>query len=49
MIDIASIERYKKILERVDAIDKLEKRKKDALKNPQDLEERIREKIQEST
>lgn len=49
MIDIASVERYKKILERVDAIDKLEKRKKDALKNPQDLEERLREKIEEST
>jgi citrate lyase subunit beta/citryl-CoA lyase len=49
MIDIASIERYKKILERVDAIKKIENRKRDALQNPQALEEKLREKIQENT
>ncbi len=42
MIDIASAERCKKVLFRSNAILKMEKRKEDALKNPDYLEEKLR-------
>jgi citrate lyase subunit beta/citryl-CoA lyase len=45
MIDIASAERCKKIMHRVNAISELETRKKEALKNPDSLEEKLRERI----
>lgn len=45
MIDIASAERCKKIINRVNAINELETRKKKALKDSDSLEERLRERI----
>jgi citrate lyase subunit beta/citryl-CoA lyase len=45
MIDIASAERCKKIINKVNAINEIEKRKKKALEDPNSLEEKLRERI----
>lgn len=48
MIDIASAERCKIILERVEAIAAIETRKNEALKNPDKLEEELSDAIRKS-
>jgi citrate lyase subunit beta/citryl-CoA lyase len=48
MIDIATAERCKIILERAEAIDSLEARKNEALKSPDKLEEELRDAIRKS-
>ena len=42
MIDIASAERCRKVLERVDAIEAMDLRKNEALKDPEQVEEKLR-------
>jgi citrate lyase subunit beta/citryl-CoA lyase len=46
MIDIASAERCRKVLFRANAISKMEKRKEDALMNPDYLEEKLKSNIE---
>jgi hypothetical protein len=48
MIDIASAERCRKVLERADAIAGMQRRKDEALKDPDSLEERLRAAIDEA-
>ena len=48
MIDIASAERCRKILERVVAIEEMDRRKNEALKDPDSLEEKLRDAIFEN-
>jgi citrate lyase subunit beta/citryl-CoA lyase len=45
MIDIASAERCKKIINKVNVINEIEKRKKKALEDPNSFEEKLRERI----
>ena len=45
MIDIATAERCRRIIDRAVAIDEKEKKKDEALKDPNALEERLREAI----
>ena len=47
MIDVASAERCRKILERARAIAVMDSKKKEALKDPDALEERLRTAIDE--
>ncbi|MBE0633223.1 hypothetical protein IH574_01520 [Candidatus Bathyarchaeota archaeon] len=42
MIDIASAERCRKILERADAVEAMDRRKNEALKDPECFEEKLR-------
>ncbi len=46
MIDIASAERCRRILERADAIAEMNRRKEEALKDPESVEERLRAAIE---
>jgi hypothetical protein len=46
MIDIATTERCRKVLRRAAAIEKMERRKSEALMDPNSLEERIRSSIE---
>ena len=48
MIDIASAERCRKILERVVAIEEMDRRKNKALKDPNSLEKKLRDAIFEN-
>jgi citrate lyase subunit beta/citryl-CoA lyase len=48
MIDIASAERCRKVLERADAIADLQRRKDEALQDPDSMEERLRAAIDEA-
>ncbi len=48
MIDIASAERCRRILERADAIAEMDRRKEEALRDPGSMEERIRAAIEET-
>jgi citrate lyase subunit beta/citryl-CoA lyase len=48
MIDIASAERCRRILNRADAVAKMNHRKEEAMKDPASLEERLRDAIEES-
>jgi citrate lyase subunit beta/citryl-CoA lyase len=48
MIDIASAERCRRILERADAIAAMDRRKEESMKDPDSVEERLRAAIEES-
>ena len=48
MIDIASVERCKRIVTRADAINEMERRKEEALKDPDSFEERLRSLIEKT-
>jgi len=48
MIDVASVERCRRILDRVDAITEMNHRKEEAMKDPDSVEERLRAAIEES-
>ncbi|MCK4581764.1 hypothetical protein KAU18_00480, partial [Candidatus Bathyarchaeota archaeon] len=48
MIDIASAERCRRILERADAIAEIDRRKSEALRDPDSVEERLRAAIEEA-
>jgi citrate lyase subunit beta/citryl-CoA lyase len=48
MIDIASVERCKRIVSRANAINRMEQRKEEALKEPDSLEERLRSLIEKT-
>ena len=48
MIDIASAERCRRILDRADAIAEMNRRKEEALKDPDSVEERLRAAIEET-
>ena len=45
MIDVASAERCRRILDRADAIAAMNRRKEEAMKDPDSLEERLRIRI----
>jgi len=47
MIDVASAERCRRILDRADAIAEMDRRKKEALRDPDSVEERLRAAIEE--
>jgi len=48
MIDVASAERCRKILERADAISEMDRRKSEAIRDPDSVEERLRAAIEEA-
>ena len=48
MIDIASAERCRRILDRADAIAEMDRRRSEALRDPDSVEERLRATIEES-
>jgi len=48
MIDIASAERCRRILERADAVTEMDRRKSEALRDPGSVEERLRTENEET-